>query len=66
MSSKATNYKVPLNEQDQKVLSEIFSQINIEDIQQMEATFSTYLVAPLEPWEEQGWIVNSSLPSKSS
>lgn len=66
MSSKATNYKVPLTEQDQKVLSEIFSQINIEDIQQMEATFSTYLVAPLEPWEEQGWIVNSSLPSKSS
>jgi hypothetical protein len=66
MSSKATNYKLPLTEQDQEVLSEIFSQINLEDIQQMEATFSTYLVAPLEPWEEQGWIINSSLPSKSS
>lgn len=66
MSSKPINSQIPLTQQDQEVLSQIFAQINVEDIKQIEATFSAYFVAPLEPWEEQGWIINSSLPFKPS
>jgi len=28
----------------------------------IEATVARYSVAPLEPWEETGWVINSSLP----
>jgi len=66
MSSKPTNSQLPLTQQDQEVLSQIFAQINLEDIQQIENVFSSFLVAPLEPWEEQGWVINSSLPTKHS
>jgi hypothetical protein len=38
----------------------------MEDIKQLEAIFAEFVVAPLEHWEEQGWIINSSLPSKNA
>ena len=66
MSRESKKSQLPLTEQDQDVLAQIFAQIKVEDLQQIDAVSSSYSVAPLEPWEEQGWIINSSLPSKSS
>ena len=51
MFIKPTNSQVPLTQQDQDVLSQIFAQINVEEINQIESTI-TYTVVPLEPWEE--------------
>lgn len=66
MSRESKNSQLPLTQQDQDILSQIFAQIKVEDLQQIEAVSSSYSVAPLEPWEELGWIINSSLPSKCS
>ncbi len=53
---------MPLTEQDSDALDEIFEQVLVEDIKQIEALVSRFSVAPLDPWEEKGWIINSSLP----
>lgn len=57
--------KLPLTHKDQEALSQIFEQLKLEDIQQIEAR-TTDSLGLLEPWEEQGWIINSSLPSKNA
>lgn len=56
---------VPLTNQDQAALSELFEQLQFEDIKQIEAS-STPSLELLEPWEEQGWVINSSLPLKKA
>lgn len=62
MPSNQVNSKIPLTEQDREALNDIFEQLKIEDIQHIEETVERYISVPLEPWEEQGWIINSSLP----
>lgn len=62
MASNQVNSMLPLTEQDREALDDIFKTVAAEDIRQIEETVARYSVAPLEPWEEAGWIVNSSLP----
>lgn len=64
MASDPQNFKIPLTQQDQEALSQIFAQLKMEDIKQIEANNPDSFVI-LEPWEEQGWTINSSLPSKN-
>jgi hypothetical protein len=54
---------MPLTDQDQNALDDIFAKVALEDMKQIEDTVALYSVAPLEPWEETGWVVNSSLPN---
>jgi hypothetical protein len=54
---------IPLTDQDREALDEIFETVEVEDIRQVEETVARYSVAPLEPWEEKGWVLNSSLPT---
>ena len=60
MASSKLNPTVPLTDQDLEALDEIFEQVMVEDIRVIEEKAAHYSVAPLEPWEEKGWIVNSS------
>lgn len=60
MASRKINPSVPLTDQDMEALEEIFEQVMIEDMRVIEERAAHYSVAPLEPWEEKGWIVNSS------
>lgn len=56
---------IPLSDQDREALDEIFEKVEVEDMRQVEETVAYYSVAPLEPWEEKGWVLNSSLPTAS-
>lgn len=60
MASRKINSSVPLTDQDMEALEEIFEQVMVEDIRFIEERAAHYSVAPLEPWEEKGWIINSS------
>jgi hypothetical protein len=60
MASRKINSSVPLTDQDMEALEEIFEQVMVEDMRVIEERAAHYSVAPLEPWEEKGWIVNSS------
>ncbi|MBE9128446.1 MULTISPECIES: hypothetical protein [unclassified Coleofasciculus] len=53
--------QVPLTQADQEALETLFKGVNAEEIHQIEKIAAFYAVAPLEPWEEQGWILNSSI-----
>lgn len=53
--------KVPLTEADKDALETLFREVKVEDIRQIEEIAAFYSVAPLDPWEEKGWILNSSL-----
>jgi hypothetical protein len=53
---------IPLSDQDSEALDEIFAKVELEEMRHIEATVARYSVAPLEPWEETGWVINSSLP----
>lgn len=63
MASNQVNSMLPLTEQDTEALDDIFKTVAAEDIRQVEETVARYSVAPLEPWEEAGWVINSSLPA---
>lgn len=65
MPTHQANSRIPLTDQDRDALDDIFAKVAVEDIKQIEATVALYSVAPLEPWEETGWVVNSSLPLPS-
>jgi hypothetical protein len=62
IASNKVNPNMPLTEQDREALNNIFEQLEVEAIKQIEETVERYAPLPLEPWEEQGWIINSSLP----
>lgn len=62
MASKPTSATMPLTDQDKEALDEIFQKVKVEEIREIEATVAQYSIAPLEPWEEKGWVINSSLP----
>lgn len=53
---------VPLSDQDREALDDIFAKVELAEMRHIEATVARYSVAPLEPWEETGWVINSSLP----
>ncbi|MEQ8754593.1 MAG: hypothetical protein RID09_13910 [Coleofasciculus sp. G1-WW12-02] len=55
--------RVPLTPADREALDKLFQGVQLEDLRQLEEIKSYYSTAPLEPWEEQGWLTNSSLPS---
>ncbi len=61
IASEQANPRMPLTDQDMAALDEIFEKIEVEEISKIEATAARYSVAPLDPWEETGWIINSSL-----
>jgi hypothetical protein len=63
MPTHQANSRIPLTDQDRDALDDIFAKVALEDIKQIEDTVALYSVAPLEPWEETGWVVNSSLPN---
>lgn len=56
---------MPLTEKDREALDDIFETVAVEDIKEIETTVARYSAAPLEPWEESGWVVNSFLPNPS-
>ena len=60
MASSKINPIELLTDQDMEALEEIFEQVGVEDIRIIEERAAHYSVAPLEPWEEKGWIINSS------
>jgi hypothetical protein len=62
MAKNQANSIIPLTDQDEEALDELFKKIEVEEIRKIEATIARYSVAPLEPWEEMGWGINSSLP----
>ena len=62
MDSNAANPMIPLTQQDREALDEIFKTVAAEEMIQIEETVARYSVVPLEPWEEAGWVINSSLP----
>lgn len=62
MNRKSVNPQLPLTDQDRAALDDIFKTVPIEEIQEIEAKVARYAAAPLEPWEEMGWVINS-LPS---
>lgn len=62
MDSNLANPMIPLTDQDREALDDIFRTVAAEDIRQIEETVARYSIAPLEPWEEAGWVINSSLP----
>ncbi|MEQ9668971.1 hypothetical protein [Coleofasciculus sp. G2-EDA-02] len=55
--------RVPLTSADREALDKLFQGVQLEDLRQIEEITSYYSIAPLEPWEEQGWLTNSSLPN---
>lgn len=61
MATNQTEHKIPLTHKDREALDEIFEAIEIETMSQIETIANYSSVAPLEPWEEMGWIINSSL-----
>lgn len=62
MYSNSANPMIPLTDQDREALDEIFKTVAADEIRQIEETVARYSVVPLEPWEEAGWVINSSLP----
>lgn len=60
MNELGAEAKIPLNCRDREALEEMFEKIEIEEMTQIEALAARFWVIPLEPWEEQGWVVNSS------
>jgi effector-binding domain-containing protein len=62
MVSHQTNPTIPLSDQDTEALDEIFAKVEVEEIKDIEARVAGYSAIPLEPWEEKGWVINSSLP----
>lgn len=52
---------IPLSQADKEALETLFKGVHAEEIRQIEKIAAFYAVAPLEPWEEQGWLVNSSI-----
>ena len=55
--------RLPLTPADRDALDKLFQGVQVEDLRQLEKITSYYSVAPLDPWEEQGWVTNSSLPN---
>jgi len=48
--------KMPLNHKDTAALDKIFSGLDGEFVNQIETISSYYAVAPLDRWEEKGWV----------
>jgi hypothetical protein len=65
MTNNHKNPMIPLTNQDSEALEEIFETMPAEAMKQIDETVAHYSVAPLEPWEEKGWVLNSSLPDPS-
>lgn len=63
MASNRRNPMIPLTLKDSEALEDIFEKVQVEEIKLIEATAAHYSVVPLDPWEEKGWIINSSLPN---
>ena len=66
MADTMAEAKIPLNYRDCQALDQMFEKIEIEEISQIEAMTTRFSVIPLEPWEEKGWIVNSSFGLRKS
>lgn len=66
MAKYQTEQKIPLTHKDRKALDDIFETIEVETMSQIEAIAKYSSVAPLEAWEEMGWIINSSLQNLSN
>lgn len=62
MDSNLANLGIPLTAQDREALDEIFKAVAADEIKQIDETVARYSIVPLEPWEEAGWVINSSLP----
>jgi hypothetical protein len=62
MAKNLVHADMPLTDQDMEALDEIFEKVKVEDIKQIEQRAAHYSAVPLEPWEERGWVLNSSLP----
>lgn len=66
MSDTMAEANIPLNYRDNQALDQMFDKIEIEEISQIEAITTRFSTIPLEPWEEKGWIVNSSFGLRKS
>ncbi|HEY9833182.1 MAG TPA: hypothetical protein V6D26_21700 [Stenomitos sp.] len=62
MDSNSASPRMPLTAQDREALDNIFKAVAADEMKQIEETVARYCIVPLEPWEEAGWVINSSLP----
>jgi hypothetical protein len=58
--------KLPLNHKDTAALDKIFSGLDGEFVNQIETISSYYAVAPLDHWEEKGWVRGGCLSGCNS
>lgn len=59
ISSKAASPDVPLDEDDWKLLAELFEKLNSEDIHQIEQVSTSLIAVRLETWEEANWSIGT-------
>ncbi|MCA1993198.1 MAG: hypothetical protein LDL41_14350 [Coleofasciculus sp. S288] len=64
IDNNQTHPQIPLSEKDTKALDEMFEQLEVEAIEQIEASAARSTVVPPEPWEEKGWVINSFVPKR--
>ena len=65
MAKNQAEQNIPLTEKDREALDAIFAKIEVDAMSQIDAMANYSSVAPLEPWEEMGWIINSSFQNIS-
>jgi hypothetical protein len=63
----ASNYAapLPLTDRDRQALNSMFAELEVEVTSQIEA-IAEFSVMPLEPWEEDGWVVCSSFKASTT
>lgn len=59
ISGKCTSSEIPLDEEDWKLLADLFEKLNSEDLQQIELVSTSLVAARLETWEESNWAIGA-------
>lgn len=65
ISSKTTSPNVPLDEDDWKLLAELFEKLNSDDLQQIEQVSTSLIAVRLETWEESNWSIGTMADATS-
>jgi hypothetical protein len=59
ISDRCTSSDIPLDEEDWKLLADLFEKLNLEDLQQIEVISTSLVAARLETWEESSWAIGT-------
>jgi hypothetical protein len=65
ISSKTASPNVPLEEDDWKLLAELFEKLNSDDLQQIEQVSTSLIAVRLETWEESNWSIGTMVDAIS-